>query len=296
MKYTLLNYLIPKIESKSESFAHKVIKKLLYKKILENNSNIIDSSLEKYFESRRADVYFKFNSGQEVAIEIQNSPITSKEITARTKDYNNRGIYVLWILYGYGRCVGSPKNPKHRKNLKISSAELRLHQLYRGRVYYVNIVYEKEKITATLPFGLHFTNSDNIAPILFRKRFESFFVRNANYTYIPNWNLLCTSHNNYKIARFYDRNAKTTLVENLRFFAKRNNLLRNQRIKSKKNTKKIFKVIHTLFQDEYGKFFIINAMRTLIRNKELMLSEKFINKFEKKLKKKAQIKIKKLKL
>jgi competence CoiA-like predicted nuclease len=294
MKYKLLNYLIPKIESKSESFAHKVIKQLLYKKILENNSNINEASLEKYFESRRADVYFKLNSGQEIAIEIQNSPITSKEITARTKDYNTRGIYVLWILYGEGRCVGSPKNPKHAKNLKISPAEIRLHQVYRGRVYYVNINYKEERITATLPFGLHFTNSDTIAPILFRKRFESFFVRNVNYTFIPSWNLLCTTHNNYKIARFYDRNAKTSLVESLRFFAKRNNILRNQRIKSKKNTKKIFRVICILFEDEYGKLFIINAVKSLIRNKELMLSEKFLEKFEKKLKKKAQTKIKKL--
>ena len=296
MKYKLLNYLIPKIESKSESFAHKVIKQLLYKKILENNSNISDASLEKYFESRRADVYFKLKSGQEVVIEIQNSPITSKEITARTKDYNNRGIYVLWILYGDGRCVGSPKNPKHVKNLKISPAEIRLHQLYRGRVYYVNIKYDKEKITATLPFGLHFTNSDNIAPILFRKRFESFFIRNVNYTYIPSWNLLCTSSNNYKIARFYDRNAKSTLVESLRSFIKRTNLSRNQKIKNSKGTKKIFKVICLLYQDEYGKFFIIKALRQLIRNKELILKEKFLINYEKRLKRKAQTKIKKLKL
>ncbi len=296
MKYKSLNYLIPKIESKSESFAHKVIKQLLYKKVLENNSDITEASLEKYFKSRRADVYFKFNSGQEVVVEIQNSPITSKEITARTKDYNNRGIYVLWILYGEGRCVGSPKNPKHVKNLKISPAEIRLHQLYRGRVYYVNIKYKEEQITATLPFGLHFTNSDNIAPILFRRRFESFFVRNVNFTYIPNWNLLCTSHHNYKIARFYDQNVRNLLIEDLRSFAKRNNFLKNQLLNHSKRTKKVFKLISTLFHDEYGQIFIINALRQLIRNKELMLKEKFLNKYEKKLRRKAKTKIKKLHL
>ncbi|MCK4284767.1 MAG: hypothetical protein KAX18_01140 [Candidatus Lokiarchaeota archaeon] len=296
MKYKLLNSLIPKIESKSESFAHKVIKQLLYRKMLENNSNIIEASLEKYFKSRRADVYFKFKSGQEVVVEIQNSPITSKEITARTKDYNNRGIYVLWILYGDGRCVGSPKNPKHIKNLKISPAEIRLHQLYRGRVYYVNIKYEEERITATLPFGLHFTNSDTIAPILFRKRYESFFVRNVNFTYIPSWNVLCTTHNNYKICRFYDRNVSNTLIENLRSFAKRNNFLRNQLLNNSKSTKKVFKLISTLFHDEYGQIFIINTLKRLIKNKELILKEKFLNKYEKKLKRKAQTKIKKLRL
>ena len=76
----------------------------------------------------------------------------------------------------------------------------------------------------------------------------------------------------------------------------RTNLLRNHTINNSKSTKKIFKVISALFQDEYGKFFIIIALRQLIRNKELMLKEKFLNKYEKKLKKKAQTKLKKLRL
>ena len=60
MKSKFLRYLIPKMESKSESFAHKAIKYLFYNKILENNPHVIEASLEKYFETRRADVYFKF--------------------------------------------------------------------------------------------------------------------------------------------------------------------------------------------------------------------------------------------
>ena len=55
MKSKILNHLIPEIESKSESFAHKVIKNFLYRKILENDTNILEASLEKYFETRRAD-------------------------------------------------------------------------------------------------------------------------------------------------------------------------------------------------------------------------------------------------
>jgi len=296
MKNHLLNSLIPKIESKSESFAHKVIKQLLYKKILENNSNIIEASLEKYFKSRRADVYFKFNSGQEIVVEIQNSPITSKEITTRTKDYNTRGIYVLWIVYGEGKCVGSPKNPTHIKNLKISPAEIRLHQLYRGRVYYVNIKYGEEKITATLPFGLHFTNSDSIAPILFRKGFISFFIRNVNFTYIPNWNILFTIYNNYKIARFYDQNINRILMETLKDFAIRYNVIRNESYRKAKKTRKFFKLVCKGLGDEYGKVFIISTLLRLINKKKLILNEGYLRKYESRLKRKMKFKITKIKL
>jgi len=296
MKSKFLNYLIPKIESKSESFAHKAIKYLFYNKILEHNPNVIEASLEKYFETRRADVYFKFYTGQEIVVEIQNSPITSREITVRTKDYNIRGIYVLWVFYGDGKCVGSPKSPHHLKNMKISPAEMRLHQLYRGRVYYVNIKYQEGKFKPTQPYALHFSFSDTFSPILFRKRFDSFFIRNVNYTYISNWNLLCTNYGNYKIARFYDRNVKSTLVELLRGFAMRNNIFRNNKFYKLKNTKRFFKLTCNMFEDEYGKNIIIDSLLRLINNKKYILNKKYLQKYKKKLSKKGKTKINKYSL
>jgi hypothetical protein len=296
MKYKMLNSLIPQIESKSESFAHKVIKQLFYKKVLESNTNIIEASLEKHFGSRRADVYFKFTSGEEVVVEIQNSPITSKEITARTKDYNSRGIYVLWVLYGDGRCVGSPKDPKNSKNLKISPAEMRLHQLYRGRVYYVNIKYQKDKITTTLPFGMHFSYSDTIAPILFRKRFHSFFYRNVNYTFIPNWKILCAEYNKYKIARFYDRSIWNTLTITLKDFAKRNNAYKNLSLDKRKKTRKFYKLILNVLKDEFGELFIIHALLRLVSKNELLLNKKYLKRKERRLKRNTKTKINKTKL
>jgi competence CoiA-like predicted nuclease len=291
MKSKSLNYLIPKVESKSESFAHKAIKHWFYNKVLENNPQVIEASLEKYFETRRADIYFKFNTGQEIVVEIQNSPITSREITLRTKDYNNRGIYVLWVFYADGKCVGSPKSPHHFKNMKISPAEIRLHQLYRGRVYYVNIQYQEERFKPTKPYALHFSFSDTFSPILFRKRFDSFFIRNVNYSFIPNWNLLCANYGNYKVARFYDRNAKNTLVEKLRGFAMRNNIFCNNSFYKIKNTKKFFKLTCNVFEDEYGKNIIIDAFLRLIKNKNYVLNKKYLEKIKKKLAKKAKTKI-----
>jgi len=292
MKSKILNTLIPEIESKSESFAHKVIKNLFYSKILENNSYLIEASLEKYFETRRADVYFKFKSGEEVAVEIQNSPISSKEITARTKDYNNRGIHVLWIFYGDGKCLGSPKSPNHLKNLKISPAEMRLHQLYRGRVYYVNITYQDEKFETSSPYALHFSFSDKFSPNLFRKRFDSFFIRNVNYSLISNWNLFCTTYGNYKIARFYDSNVKNTLVESIRRFAIRNNVFRDNSHSKVKNTKKFLKLVFNIFGDEYGKIILIESLLRLINPKKAILNEKYLKNYRKKLSHRAKTKLK----
>ena len=293
MKSKILNHLIPEIESKSESFAHKVIKNLFYSKILENDSNIIEASLEKYFETRRADVYFKFKSGEEVVVEIQNSPITSKEITARTKDYNNRGIYVLWVFYGDGKCLGSPKSPNHLKNMKISPAEMRLHQLYRGRVYYVNITYQHEEFKTTPPYALHFSFSDKFSPILFRKRFDSFFIRHVNFSSIYKWNLLCATYGNYKIARFYDRSVKNTLIESLRRFAMRNNVFRDKLYSKVRNTKKFLKLAFNIFGDEFGKTIIIEALLRLVNTKKYTLNEKYLNNYKKKLFHRAKAKLNK---
>jgi competence CoiA-like predicted nuclease len=293
MKSKILNHLIPEIESKSESFAHKIIKNLFYSEIQENNSDIIEASLEKYFETRRADVYFKFKSGEEVVVEIQNSPITSKEITARTKDYNNRGIYVLWVFYGDGKCLGSPKTPINLKNMKISPAEMRLHQLYRGRVYYVNIIYQHEEFKTTHPYALHFSFSDKFSPVLFRKRFDSFFIRNVNFSSISNWNLLCATYGNYKIARFYDRNVKNALVESLSRFAMRNNVFRNKSYSKLKKTKKFLKLAFKIFEDEYGKTIIIEALLRLINTKKFTLNEKCLKTYKKKLSRRAKTKLSK---
>ena len=293
MKTKNLGYLIPRVESKSESFAHKVIKQLIYTNILEHNLDIIDSCLEKYFETRRADVYFKFKSGEEVVVEIQNSPISSKEITARTKDYNNRGIFVLWIFYGNGKCIGSPKCPHHLKNLKISPAEMRLHQLYRGRAYYVNITYTQEKFRPTQPYALHFSFSDKYSPTIFRKGFETFFIRNVNYTHIPNWNLFCTTYGNYKIARFYDRNAKYTLMELISGHANRNYIIRDKSYFKTKNTKKYLKLTYKIFGDEYGRNIIIDALLRLTDNNGFMLNVKYLKKYKKSLFRRAKTKLSK---
>ena len=204
------------ISTPAESYSHRAIKLFLYKYIYENDRRIEKRSLEKFLCNRFADVYFKLRKGQEIAIEVQNSKISPKEIINRINDYNTQGVYVLWILHGEGNCVASPKYPEDSKLVKISLAENTLHRIYGGRVYYVNLNIRDNRASLQTPFALHFSK-----PIkrklrsFFKTRYDSYFFRDSIHIKIPSWNLLCTEFSGYKIARFYDKNLKTHLKEKI---------------------------------------------------------------------------------
>ena len=242
------------ISTPAESHFHRAIKLFLYKYIYENDKSVAKRSLEKYFGNRYADVYFKFDTGKEVVVEVQNSKISVKEIIARTKDYNKKGIFVLWILYGNGKCVGSLKNPEDTKSIKISPAENYLHRMYGGRVYYVNLDIRRNKASLKTPFALHFSK-----PIkknkrgLFKNRYDSYFLRDSNFTIIPSWNIMCTEFAGFKIARFYDKNIKSLLKENLLNFYKIEKRGRN-------NDKKFVREVIKSFKKKYGIYMIYNSI------------------------------------
>ncbi|MFX1409232.1 MAG: competence protein CoiA family protein [Promethearchaeota archaeon] len=280
--------------SSSESWNHKAIKSLLCESISEKDKNIFEQSLEKYFNNRRADVYFKLHSGQEIAVEVQNSKISVKEIIRRTEDYNKKGIYVLWILNGEGSCVASPKFPKDEKGIRISTAESFLHRIYAGRVYYVNLNITKKKIAIYPPFALHFSySSKKKYQRIFHTKYYSYFIRNANYSLIPSWSLLCVNYNGFKLARFYDKSVKRVLKDRIYHnIIKRKSkhcmdcrvLLKNCDNCSRKRTyefksyqdKKLVKLIIKQFNNKYGKRFILEAILDLIRERKIDFKEGLI--------------------
>lgn len=288
--------------SSSESWQHKAIKYFLYKIIVEKEKNVRDKSLEKYFHNRRADIYFKFHSGQEIVIEVQNSSISVKDIIKRTKDYNKKGIYVLWILHGEGNCVASPKFPKDKKKIRISGAESFLHKIYGGRVYYVNLNLSEQKLIISNPFALHFSYPSNKKyRQMFHTKYNHYFIRNANFSPIPSWNLLCVKYDGFKLARFYDRSIKRVLKNSiLNFIIKKTKrdctnckiLYKKQRrcsisqdcnFKPYKN-KKLVKVIIKHFIEKYGKHFILQSILDLIKERKIDLNKKIIIKKLKKYK------------
>ncbi|HDZ17087.1 MAG TPA: hypothetical protein ENH75_02290 [archaeon] len=266
--------------TKSESIYHKAIKQLIFKSATEKNNPIREKSLEKYFDNRRADVYFKLKSGDEIVAEVQNSKITVKEIRQRTEDYNKKNIFVLWILHGMGSCVASPKLPKDIKDTKISTTENFLHRIYFGRVYYINLDFTDSKTTFSAPFALHFSPSwKKKNRKMFHSHYDKYFIRNINYTKIPSWNLLTVNYNGFKLARFYDKNIKSILKKEIFKFVL--NELTNSQEHCK--YKIIRKLILNRFSCKYGRYLTLDSFSDLIKEKKLDLEEKYILKIKKEI-------------
>ncbi|MFX1288449.1 MAG: competence protein CoiA family protein, partial [Promethearchaeota archaeon] len=216
-------------------------------------------------------------SGQEIAIEIQNSKITPNEIIRRINDYNSEGIYVLWILYGEGKCVASPKYPINTKRVKISLAESTLHRIYGGRVYYVNLDIHNNKLFLQIPFALHFSKPiKKKLRVIFKTRYESYIVRDSIFTHIPSWKLLCTEFSGYKIARFYDKNLKTVLKEKIVSIYYKE---KEARFKEKR----IIKAILVAFEKKYGQYMIYYVIIELVNEHKIDFCRKIISKIQKKI-------------
>jgi hypothetical protein len=269
------------LNSKSESFYHKMIKQHIYESILKWNDNIVNGTLEKYFKIRRADMFFEMVDDKRLVIEIQHSKITIKEIIQRSKHYNQMGIYILWILHGNGKIVAETRIPENRKNVIISSPEKFLHRMYGGRVYYINIKKSRGDSLVNFPFALHYSLSDKKSKRRsFRKKYSYFYYRNANYTIIPNWHLLCVDFNGFKIARFYDKNIKTVLKNNIFNYIQENQSISQMNLQNYRNMKKLSKKIHKKFHKSFG-HSIIDECIYLLR-KKLEFNRKFIQKMQKK--------------
>lgn len=82
-----------------ETEAHLAMKQFFYKFIPKYNDLVL-KELEYWLEDQVADVYFEFKTGEKVAIECQNSPISIEKFNERNKKYTKKNIYVLWILNG----------------------------------------------------------------------------------------------------------------------------------------------------------------------------------------------------
>jgi competence protein CoiA len=90
-------------------------------------SNVSDLVLEWPMGTIRPDIFAKIR-GVPVAIEVQISSLSIETIMARTIDYHQRGIYVLWLLQWTPKLEGDRYAPK--------LWERWVHAAYYGRVYY----------------------------------------------------------------------------------------------------------------------------------------------------------------
>lgn len=258
----------------SESQSHKVMKHLLLDFLYSKNKSIIDRALEKYFGNRFADVYFKLKDGHEIVIEVQNSNISVKEIIKRTKNYNEKGAHVLWVLHGEGKCGASLKYPQDQKQTRISPAEIFLHGMYGGRVYYININLKKTP-SITAFFALHYSKpmKKNLRK-KFKTRFDSYYIRDTHHVRLSNFNLLCTTFSGYKIARFYDKNIKILLKSCITSYCQEQFKVIN---------KAVIKQIIKKFRKQFGKYLIFDVILDLTEEKKVDVDAKILKKIKKKI-------------
>jgi competence protein CoiA len=111
---------------KGESDIHRKCKLEIFQ-ALATSTQVTDLRLETPLTSVRADVFARIN-GVPVAIEVQLSSLSIEEITFRTIQYAQRGIYVLWLLQW------TPELNKQKYSPK--AWERWIHAAYFGQVYY----------------------------------------------------------------------------------------------------------------------------------------------------------------
>ena len=93
----------------SETIDHLLIKNFLTDNIpLENDVKKIDQEIK--IGNRIADIFIELTNVKKIVIEIQHSRISKADLIQRTKEYNEQGLHVLWILDGTGPYDRKPQN------------------------------------------------------------------------------------------------------------------------------------------------------------------------------------------
>lgn len=92
-----------------------------------SGASVNDVHLERSLQTVRPDVSANIN-GVRVAIEVQISTLSQETIIHRTKEYERKGIYVLWLLQWTPYLDGSRYSPR--------LWEKWVHAAYFGQVYY----------------------------------------------------------------------------------------------------------------------------------------------------------------
>jgi len=199
-----------------ETIEHKTMKDYWYH-IFPLFNSIKVRMKEYWLGDQVADVYFELQeNGEKVAIECQNSPISSKKLMERTTKYTVKGIYVLWVFNASGSCVSEEKFPHNNEKAQVLKEEIRVHNLYSGRIYYMNVVGED---VIHPPYAIHFS------PYFEHKKLEGNIygrdhyyrkLKNIVYGKIPTYKIICSDYSNYKLARFMDKNMSVLCLDHLK--------------------------------------------------------------------------------
>jgi len=248
-------------DNRSESFEHLRIKKFLSENLSLNN-DIKEIKEEVLLGNRVADIYIKFTNGKEVVIEIQHSKIVEEDLIERTKDYTDMGYYTLWLLDG----TSHDRHPRIDE-VFASKAELFLHNIYKGRVYFLN-ASKFEGITTSV-YSLHYTYLQEV--IMARHGEYSYFRRSSTHRsvvpgFLPSLELTTFRNQGLKLARFLDQNVKDQcLIAISRVLEDEDIVLEALKEVGKDLSlkKKVLIYLMVEFQPIYGFNMIYNTLRQL---------------------------------
>ncbi|MFX0027173.1 MAG: competence protein CoiA family protein [Candidatus Hermodarchaeota archaeon] len=188
----------------SESIEHIKIKKFFYDNLpLFNPIKKIEQ--EYRIGDQIIDLFVEFENSKKIAIEIQHSKIYKKDLLNRTRNYNQKGIFVLWILNGNGPYYY--RIPKNEQGVITSSSERELHKMYQERVYYINMA--KERIIAPI-YAVHFASyyekrETKYGTIRYK---ESTIKRSVVWNPIYSLRLHTFRNKGFRLARFTDQNLR----------------------------------------------------------------------------------------
>ena len=102
-----------------------------------------------------------------------------------------------------------------------------------------------------------------------RKGYTKLYVRNAHYSKIPDWNILCVNFSGFKIARFYDKTFSRILKKQIAEFIK----IKRKCLDIKKgklkvySDKKLVKLTLSQFKAKFGKYLVLNVMGQFIKER-----------------------------
>ncbi len=250
-----------KEKSDSESFEHVRIKKFLRDNLpLHNDITVIAE--EKVFGTRRADLYLLLKNKKKITIEIQHSPMTSRELLKRTTDYTAQDIHVLWIFNG----TTFSRYPFLQHGIQMTRLEKLVHHLYNGRIYYVNAL---EEGLATSIYPLHFAPFQETQKLMhglvYFKR--SHHKKSVIPGKLSSLKLLTFRHEKLKLARFTDENVKITCKKKLLSFINNFKLAEFQKVHeispSLTDIEKLLFMIMRKYEHEFGIHLIYDILKQI---------------------------------
>jgi hypothetical protein len=235
-------------KKEAESIEHLKIKEYFIHNLpLDNDITTINE--EYYIGDRIADIYCELTNGKKIVIEVQHSMILAKDLIQRTKEYNEKDCYVLWVFDGNS----FDRLPQNENWVRILNFERICQKIYQGRVYYINM--KKTGIHSPV-YSLYFTTFYERK--LLQKGFEFYrkskTKKSAILGDIQSLKLKTFKNQKLKLASFQDESIREGCVKNITFFFKENPELLNydDDINGINNSNKIVYSVISKFGKIYG--------------------------------------------